>query len=94
MSLSWMAWTYPTAIFFLLIAASIGVMIILELKYPGGNPRKGIFGIDTTRGDRLFISILGSTFIALAWLFFIGIQLLWVIPILIVIWFFVVFRWV
>ena len=26
---------------------------------PGGNPRHGIFAIDTTRGDRLFISLLG-----------------------------------
>lgn len=94
MSLSWMAWTFPTALFVLFIAASIALMIILEIKYPGGNPRKGIFGVDTTRGDRLFISILGSVFIALAWLFFAGINFLWGILVLIIAWFFVVFRWV
>ncbi len=27
-----------------------------------------MFGLDTTRGDRLFISLLGSAFIFLAWL--------------------------
>ena len=25
-------------------------------KKPGGSPRKGILGLDTTRGDRLFLS--------------------------------------
>ncbi|MDH3449596.1 MAG: DUF2160 domain-containing protein, partial [Gammaproteobacteria bacterium] len=32
----------------------------------------GVFGIDTTRGDRLFISWLGTGFINLAWLGFYG----------------------
>ena len=93
MSLTWMAWTIPTAIFILLIFLAILIMIILEIKFPGGNPRRGILGIDTTRGDRLFISILGSTFIALGWLFFSATHL-WGILVLVVIWFFVVFCWV
>ena len=38
----------------------------------GGAPRRGILGLDTTRGDRLFISLLGSAFIFLAWLAFFG----------------------
>ena len=89
-----MAWTYPTTLFVLGIFASILVMIVLEMVYPGGNPRKGIFGVDTTRGDRLFISILGSVFISLGWLFFAGTSFLWGVLILIVVWFFIVFRWV
>ena len=70
--LSWMAWTMPTAIFFLAIFASIAAMGIWEYKVPGGGPRHGVFGLDTTRGDRLFISILGSCFIMLFWVAFIS----------------------
>ena len=42
----------------------------LEKFSPGGAPRRGVFGLDTTRGDRLFISLLGSVFIFLGWLWF------------------------
>ena len=65
---SWMAWTWQTAAFFIFIALCIIVMLIWEKKVPGGSPRKGILGLDTTRGDRLFVSLLGSAFIHLAWL--------------------------
>ncbi len=68
--LSWMAWTWPTAVFFIAIFSSIAAMGYWEYKVPGGNPRHGIFHLDTTRGDRLFISILGSCFIMLLWVGF------------------------
>ena len=68
MGLSWMAWTWPTAAFFIFIALAIGSMGYWEYKVPGGDPRHGVFGLDTTRGDRLFISLLGSAFVMLAWL--------------------------
>ncbi|MGB8818578.1 MAG: DUF2160 domain-containing protein [Rhizobiaceae bacterium] len=68
MGLSWMAWTWPTAAFFIFVALAISAMGFWEYKVPGGNPRRGVFGLDTTRGDRLFISLLGSAFIFLAWL--------------------------
>ena len=34
--------------------------VVWEYYVPGGTPRRGIFGLDTTRGDRLFITLLGS----------------------------------
>ena len=68
MGLSWMAWTWPTAAFFIFVVLAISTMGFWEYKIPGGDPRRGVFGIDTTRGDRLFISLLGSAFIFLAWL--------------------------
>lgn len=68
MGLSWMAWTWQTGLFFIVIASLLVAMTIWEIKRPGGNPRRGILAIDTTRGDRLFISLLGSAFIHLAWL--------------------------
>ena len=60
MDLSWMAWTWPTAAFFGFIALCLGTMALLEWRRPGGAPRHGILGLDTTRGDRLFITLLGS----------------------------------
>ena len=38
--IKWMAWTYPTASFFIFIALCITVMYFWEKKDPGGNPRK------------------------------------------------------
>lgn len=77
MDLSWMAWTQPTAIFFLSIAGFILLMSIWEFFSPGGNPRVGILKFETTRGDRLFVSLLGSAFICLAWLGFAAASLWW-----------------
>ncbi len=55
MGLSWMAWTWQTAVFFAAIAALLVLMTVLEIRRPGGNARDGILGLRTTRGDRLFI---------------------------------------
>ncbi|MBT4520405.1 MAG: DUF2160 domain-containing protein [Halieaceae bacterium] len=68
MDLSWMAWTTPTALFFVVIACLVMGMGIWEFFRPGGQVRRGLLGISTTRGDRLFISLLGSGYICLAWL--------------------------
>ena len=65
--MAWMAWTWPTALFFVIIASLLIAFTILAIKYPE-TPRRGILRIETTRGDRLFISLLGSAYINLAWL--------------------------
>lgn len=71
----WMAWTFPVALFFWCIGTLLVLFTILAIRFPE-TPRKGILGIETTRGDRLFITLLGSAFICLASLFF-GLPLLW-----------------
>jgi predicted small integral membrane protein len=91
--LSWMAWTWPTAFFFIFIFASIAAMGVWEHYSPGGGPRRGVFGLDTTRGDRLFITLLGSCFIFLGWLGFYG-SPLWGGLAISLAWAFFVFRWV
>jgi predicted small integral membrane protein len=91
--ITWMAWTWPTAVFFIFIAFCITGMYFWEKKVPGGSPRKGILGLDTTRGDRLFVSLLGSAFIHLAWLGLVG-SLLWTATIISVIYAIIVFRYV
>ena len=65
--MAWMAWTWPTAAFFAVIAGLLITFSILGIKYPE-TPRVGVLRIETTRGDRLFITLLGSAFINLAWL--------------------------
>ena len=91
MGLSWMAWTWPTAAFFVFILLCLLAMGTWEWRVPGGAPRRGILGLDTTRGDRLFISLLGSAFIFLGWLGIIGTPL-WGALILSLIYCFAVFR--
>lgn len=80
----WMAWTLPTALFFLVIALLLASLSIWEYASPGGNPRVGLLRFETTRGDRLFISLLGSAFIHLAWLGFIGPNLWWALALSVV----------
>ena len=70
--LGWMAWTWPTALVFVGIFSAIAVLIVIEIRSPGGAERRGILGLTTTRGDRLFISFLGSAYIFLAWLGLMG----------------------
>jgi predicted small integral membrane protein len=90
---SWMAWTWQTAAFFLVIFMLLCAMTAWELASPGGGPRHGILGLDTTRGDRLFISLLGSAFIHLAWLGLVGPNLWWALGLSLV-YAVAVFRWV
>lgn len=75
--LSWMAWTWPTALVFIGIFTAIGILIVAEIRHPGGAARKGVLGLTTTRGDRLFISLLGTSYIFLAWLGLVGMLLWW-----------------
>jgi predicted small integral membrane protein len=91
--LTWMAWTWPTAAFFIFILACLCSMSVWEYFSPGGSPRRGILSLDTTRGDRLFISLLGSAFIFLAWLGIMGTPL-WGGLVIALIYAFAVFRWV
>ncbi len=69
--MDWMAWTWPTAIFFAVIALLLITFTVLAIKF-AETPRTGILRIETTRGDRLFITLLGSAFINLAWLGIVG----------------------
>jgi len=73
--LGWMAWTMPTALLFIGIFLAMGVLVVVEIRYPGGAERKGVFGLTTTRGDRLFMTLLGTVYIFLAWLGLFGMPL-------------------
>ena len=70
-SIAWMAWTLPTAIFFALLASTLAVMTWLAIAYPEAE-RVGVLRIPTTRGDRLFVSLILAAVIHLLWIAFIG----------------------
>jgi len=92
MDLSWMAWTWQTAVFFGFIVMLLVGMGVWEMLAPGGAPRRGILAIKTTRGDRLFISLLASAYLHLIWLALLGTPL-WGATVLSVIVAVIVFRW-
>jgi predicted small integral membrane protein len=64
---SWMAWTWPTAGFFIFILLSLVTLTLLAVYRPE-NPRYGILGFPTTRGDRFFVTMIGTCFIFILWL--------------------------
>lgn len=80
MDLAWMAWTPATLIFYCGILAALFILTVLAIKKPE-TERRGVLGIPTTRGDRLFISLLGSAFIHLAFLGLFGAAVLVTVPI-------------
>jgi predicted small integral membrane protein len=73
---AWMAWTWQTASFFAVILALLVIMSLLAILRPE-TPRVGILRVPTTRGDRLFVSLLGAAFINLLWLGLVGPELQW-----------------
>jgi predicted small integral membrane protein len=79
-NIAWMAWTPPTAIFFALLAMTLGVMTWLAVAYPEAE-RVGVLRIPTTRGDRLFISLIMTAVIHLLWIAFIGTEPIATLPI-------------
>ena len=62
---AWMVWTTPVAVFFSCIALMLLGMTLWEIKQPT-TLRKGFLPLATTRGDRLFIGLLGAAYINLA----------------------------
>jgi len=92
MSLDWMAWTWQTGLFFAAIFLTLAVMTVLAIRRPEAE-RVGVLGIATTRGDRLFVTLLGSAFLHLGWLGLVG-EPVWGASLLSLAYAAAVFRWV
>ena len=92
MTLSWMAWTWQTALFFALLFCVLAAMTTLAALRPERD-RIGMLGLPTTRGDRLFLTLLGAAFIHLGWLALAGEAPLWGASILSLIYGAAMFRW-
>jgi predicted small integral membrane protein len=89
--MSWMAWTELTVTFFSVIAVILICMTVYEIKVPCIE-RKGFLPISTTRGDRLFIGLLTSAYIHLAFLAVTELSLMIALA-LSVIWLAILLRW-
>ncbi len=87
----WMQWNWAGTVFFAFLVLSIAGLTFWDVLDPE-NRRKGFLPIATTRGDRLFIGIMGSIGITLLWLAFIGSQGLW-LALLVVVLFDSVLAW-
>jgi predicted small integral membrane protein len=79
-NIAWMAWTLPTAIFFVLLGCTLVIMTWLALAYPE-TERVGVLRIPTTRGDRLFVSLIVAAVVHLVWIGVVGTDPLTTLPI-------------
>jgi predicted small integral membrane protein len=79
-NIAWMAWTLPTAIFFVMLALTLATMTWLAVAYPEAE-RVGVLRIPTTRGDRLFISLILTAVIHLLWIGLVGTDPVFTLPI-------------
>ena len=75
--MGWMRWTLPSAYFFISIVVMLIFLAFLDVRSPG-YPRKGLLPIETTRGDRVFISLLALGSTVFLWLGFLpGVSIWW-----------------
>ena len=89
--MEWMAWTLPTALFFVAVGVLLLGMTLLELRRPCVEQR-GFLPLVTSRGDRLFIGLLASAYLHLL---VVGVSdwPLWAASLLSLAWLVVVLRW-
>jgi predicted small integral membrane protein len=80
MDIAWMAWTWQTALLFVFLALALAVLTVLAARRPE-TPRFGVLSVPTTRGDRLFLSLLAAAFIHLAWIGSVGANTIATLPI-------------
>jgi len=91
LTLAWMAWTLPTAIFCIIIILAVIAMTIWQTVSPSME-RRGFLPIPTTPGDRFFIGVLTSIYIFLAWVGLTSFSL-WIMLVIGVCWIIFVMRW-
>jgi predicted small integral membrane protein len=78
-NIAWMAWTPATGAFFAGVGLVLATMIWLARARPEVE-RVGILGIPTTRGGRLFLSLVLAAVIHLAWIGLVGAQPIATLP--------------
>jgi len=91
MTLAWMVWTVPTAVFFVVIVLILAAMTVWQVVAPSPQ-RRGFLPIPTTPGDRLFVGLLVSAYLNLIWIGMTEASL-WIVLGLCVAWMVVVMRW-
>src|SRR3979409_1054791 len=79
-NIAWMAWTLPTAIFFVLLSMTLAVMTWLAVAYPE-RERVGSLRIPKTRRHPLFNSFIMTAVIHLLWIGLVGTDTIATLPI-------------
>jgi len=77
--MDWMLWTFPTTVFFVVIAVLLAVMTLWEIWRPTVERRGWIIPMRTTRGDRLFIALMVSACLCIVWIIAIPISMWWLL---------------
>lgn len=72
----WMYWAVPTLLFLGFILLMLVGLSIWDANDPGWG-RQGLLPIETTRGDRVFMSILTTGIFFCLWLYFLGTTAIW-----------------
>jgi len=90
---AWMAWTWQTGLLFAALFCTLVVMTALAVNHPEVE-RTGVLRIATTRGDRLFLSLLSAAIIHILWIAVLGASSLWGATLFSLVWAFGVFRYV
>jgi len=86
-----MVWTVPTAIFFAVVAILLAAMTVWQVVAPSAE-RRGFLPIPTSPGDRLFVGLLVSGYVHLAWIGLTAASL-WIASAISLIWLAAVMRW-
>jgi predicted small integral membrane protein len=89
--MEWMVWTLPTAILFIALFLMLGFMTFIDLRRPA-MPRKGFLPMVTSRGDRLYVGMLGTALIQILWLGITDLSQLFAVA-LSAVYLFAVMRW-
>ncbi len=73
----WMYWTVPTLLFLGFIVLMLIGLSIWDARDPGWAREGLVLPIETTRGDRVFMSILATLGALCFWLYFLGNTAVW-----------------
>jgi predicted small integral membrane protein len=60
-----MAWTPQTAVFVLIVAVTLAVLVVIAALHPPV-PRQGFLPMETSAGDRVYLGLLGTGAILIA----------------------------
>lgn len=91
-SIEWMAWTWPTLIFDIIILTLIGAFAVAAVVKPS-TPRKGFLPVPTARGDRFYISVIGTALFMILYIALTDMSLAIGLVAALVMWVAPVFKW-
>lgn len=90
--LEWMAWTTGTAIFVAAVLLFLVLVTVVAVVFPSVE-RKGFLPIATSRGDRIYISLLGLGLVMILYIVIVDMPLPFGVVIALAAWVGPVLKW-